>query len=277
MGYNISTLADIEGSNGKYQKTFKGDGGINHAYWANAINITKNLALGIETGYLFGNITETETVIDNYSLKELSYLHKFYIDYGLNYTFRADKWNYNIGLIYGAGTKLHSKSEAYLITTTDTINLTYTDKKLIIPRNLGGGIAVSTDHFRAGIDYELKKWSDINSEIPRVKTRNSQRISMGLEFTSGGGMGSNMVNNMIYRIGAEYSNSYLVIGNIPINYRAVSIGTGIPLNGSLSVINLSFEAGQNGSIKNKLIRENIYTLNVDIALSDRWFVKRKYY
>jgi len=49
--------------------------------------------------------------------------------------------------------------------------------------------------------------------------------------------------------------SYLVIDNTPIDYRAVTIGAGLPLKGILSVINISVELGQNGTTKTDFLRK----------------------
>jgi hypothetical protein len=63
---------------------------------------------------------------------------------------------------------------------------------------------------------------------------------------------------------------------MPINYGAVTFGAGIPLGGFLSVINVSLELGQNGTTRKDLFRERFVTLNLDLALKDVWFKKRRY-
>jgi hypothetical protein len=81
---------------------------------------------------------------------------------------------------------------------------------------------------------------------------------------------------VFYRFGGEYRQSYLVIDDTPIDYRAVTIGAGIPLKGFLSIINVSLELGQNGTSKNGLFKENFVTLHLDMSLKNLWFMKRKY-
>ena len=80
----------------------------------------------------------------------------------------------------------------------------------------------------------------------------------------------------MYRFGGEYRESYMIIDNIPINYGAVTFGAGFPMKGYLSVINVSLELGQNGTTQKDLFRERFITLNLDLALKDWWFRKRKY-
>jgi len=81
---------------------------------------------------------------------------------------------------------------------------------------------------------------------------------------------------IFYRFGGEYRESYLVIDNTPIDYRAVTIGAGLPLKGILSVINISVELGQNGTTKNGLFKESFITLHLDMSLRDLWFMKQRY-
>jgi hypothetical protein len=68
----------------------------------------------------------------------------------------------------------------------------------------------------------------------------------------------------------------MIIKGVPINYRAVTIGAGLPLKGVVSVLNFSLELGQNGTIKRDLFRENFIILNLDLSLRDMWFIKRRY-
>jgi len=81
---------------------------------------------------------------------------------------------------------------------------------------------------------------------------------------------------VLYRFGAEYIGSYMIIDNIPINYGAITFGAGFPLKGVISVLNASVELGQNGTTKKDLFRERFVTINLDLSLWDLWFRKRKY-
>ncbi|MBK8883217.1 MAG: hypothetical protein IPN67_12785 [Bacteroidales bacterium] len=144
-----------------------------------------------------------------------------------------------------------------------------------MPKSFGLGFAFEKDYFRGGLDFETRRWKGIEFANPLLESRNSNRYSFGLEIPSlgirrgGGGM-------IFYRLGAEYCESYMVIKGIPVNYRSVSFGTGIPVKGILSVINLSVEMGQNGTRQGGLFKESFCTLHIDISLKDVWFRKRQY-
>jgi hypothetical protein len=277
VGYKINSVSYIEGSNSEYNKTYEGEGGINRVYLGNSYEISNNLFLGVNASFLFGSITHTESSSEVlYSYKDKNTFSNFYLDYGLNYKIRGHNWDYSIGIIYGNGKTLRTNSDSYIITKSSYEELKSQKNVFKIPRNYGVGFALSKKYFRAGLDYERANWSEVNFNRSLMQTRNSNRYSLGLELASYGSSGSS--NNLIYyRFGAEFSESYLIIDQNPINYKSISFGTGLPVAGKLSVINISFELGQNGTKNNGLIKENFYKLNIDISLKDFWFMKRLFF
>jgi hypothetical protein len=276
VGYNINVSTLIEGSPLTYNKIFSGEGGVNQVYLGGSYSLFKNLSLGINAVYLFGNITHSESSsVFNYSLKSIDYLSNFNLNYGLNYQVVTKKWKYNIGLIYDNGKTLATSNVSTISALNVTETLRSTSTSLKIPRSYGIGVAASKDYFKIGIDYEIRKWKGTDFSNPLVVSRNSDRVSLGIEFPSQG-INKGTSRMILYRFGAEYKRSDLVIDNVPINYRSVSLGAGLPFKGALSIVNVALELGQNGSIKNGLFQENFCTLHIDLSLKDNWFIKRKY-
>jgi hypothetical protein len=276
IGYHINAEAPIEGTNLKYLKTFSGEGGVNQVYLGGSVKVMKNLSLGVNAAYLFGDVTHSESSdVFNYSLKDVTYVSNFDFNYGLNYHFNVKKWEYFVGLTYNSSKNLSTNNVATIETATGTEVLKSRIYKYKIPQNFGFGLAVRKDFFLAGIDFERSNWNGIDFNNPLVRTRNSNRYSFGVEFPSQG-LTKGTGKMFFFRFGAEYRESYLIIDNIPISYRAVTFGTGIPLNGALSSINVSLELGQNGTIRKDLFRETFCTLHIDMSLRDLWFRKRKY-
>ena len=276
VGYNINTLSAIEGTTQLYNITYKGDGGVNKFFVGNSVRLTKNLIIGISAVYLFGNVTHSESSEDySYALEEKTYLSNFNLNYGLNYQFSGRRWKYNLGFIYDNGKTLHTDRISTMTAGTQYSTLKSSVNELKVPKSFGFGFAFGKDYFRGGIDYENRRWRKMEFENPLLKSRNSNRYSFGIEIPSlgmrrGGG------KMLYYRFGAEYCESYMIIKGIPINYRSFSLGTGIPVKGMLSVLNLSFELGQNGTLKSGLFRESFCTFHVDISLKDIWFMKKRY-
>ena len=276
VGYNINTTGSIEGTNQHYSKTFTGEGGVNQVYLGGSIRITKNLSLGANAAYLFGNITNTESASSYYfALRDVSYLSNFSFNYGLNYRFAIKEWNYKVGLIYARPKTLRTDNETTISTANQTEMIKGQSNKYSIPQNLGVGIAIGKEYFRAGIDFESSQWKDVNFSNPMLRTRNSNRYSFGVEFPSWS-LRKGTGRMIFYRLGAEFRESYMIIDNNPINYRAVSLGAGLPLKGIPSVINVSLELGQNGTVSKGLFRETFVSLHLDMALKDLWFRKKRY-
>ncbi len=276
VGYNINSNTPIGSSVLTYDKALAGEGGVNQLFLGNSYEITKNLVFGINVVYLFGSISHSESSTDyTYLLKDVTYLSNINLNYGLNYQFGKKDWKYNIGLIYNNGKTLTTRNVQTITTVSGTETLDSNTDIYRIPKDYGIGLAIEKNYFRIGVDYEMKQWKDISYNNPLIETRNSNRFSLGVEIPSlGANRGTGKM--FLYRFGFEYNESYLIIDKVPINYRAISFGAGIPVKGAISVINLSLELGQNGSELNGLFREDFCTLHLDISLKDHWFMKRKY-
>jgi hypothetical protein len=282
VGYRITSTGNIEGELIPYTTTFTGDGGLNQFYLTNAFNPIKNLSLGINTSYIFGAITQNESMSSNgsfkgYLISRTNHIHNLYFDFGGQYTLNKGRWGYTLGLIYGRRRDMKCTSDYYLAYSNDTIELTGKENKYMIPAKYGIGLGVAKGRkFKAGFDYERSDWSASSFTNPMLTVRNSERFSAGMEYTPFENYRDQWYKRLFYRLGANYEKSYLVIDHVPINSMAVSFGVGIPLKNAYSMINISLEAGKNGTTDNGLIKENFYTLHVNFSLHDIWFLKPKY-
>jgi hypothetical protein len=276
VGYDINAKSPIEGTNLEYPKSFSGGGGVNQVYLGGSVSLIKNLSLGFNAAFLFGSITHKESSNEfYYNLVDETYVSSFNINYGLNYQLDIKEWNYSLGLTYNRSKKLFTKNVTTIETDYYKEVLKERNYRYSIPQNIGAGVAISKGYFVAGFDYEWSNWKDVKFSEAYLKTRNSNRYSFGVEIPSLGiRKGSGRM--FLFRFGAEYRESYMVIEKVPIDYRALTFGTGIPLKGIVSVINASIELGQNGTTKKDLFRENFIMLNLDLSLRDLWFMKRRY-
>jgi hypothetical protein len=277
IGYNINVQAPLVGSIQDYMKTYTGEGGVNQVYLGGSVRLLKNLSVGFNAAYLFGNITHSESsTVYPYYLEDATYVSNFDFNYGLNYMLKIQKLNFNLGLIYGSAKNLKTKNITTIQTENETEILKSRMYKYSIPENIGAGLAVRKDFFSAGFDYEWSRWKDVKfTNNDYLQTRNSNRYSFGVELPSQG-VNKGTARMWFYRVGAEYRESYLIIDKIPLDYKAITMGVGIPLKGVISVINASLEIGQNGTTKGGLFRENFIILNLDLSLRDLWFMQRRY-
>ena len=79
-----------------------------------------------------------------------------------------------------------------------------------------------------------------------------------------------------YRLGIYNSKTYLSLKNHQLNEKAITLGFGLPLKRSGSLVNLSAELGQMGTTDDGLIQELFARFKIGFVFSDIWFVKRKY-
>jgi hypothetical protein len=276
IGYNINSNSTLGGSILSFDKSYTGEGGVNQIYLGGSVKVFKNLSVGINAAYLFGNVTHSEASTSfSYSLKDVTYVSNFNIKYGLNYHFDIDKNNFCIGLIYTNAKTLITDNITTITTDNGTTNAKSRTHNYRIPEGLGAGLSFRKGFFHAGVDFERSMWKGISFDNPLVYARNSDRISLGVEFPSLG-LNKGTSRMIMYRFGAEYKGSPYVIQGTPINYYGMTFGAGLPLKGVVSILNLSLELGQNGTISKGLFKETFVTMHLDFTLRALWFMKHKY-
>jgi hypothetical protein len=192
----------------------------------------------------------------------------------MDYRFLKNDWHYTVGLIYNRGKTLTTSNVETITTESESEVIKSKNKQYKIPETYGVGLAFEKKHFRGGIDFELKKWNSVEFDNPLLHTRDSKKVSLGLEVPLSASQGNNRI--VLLRLGAEYNQSYLIINSAPINSRSISFGAGFPSKGLPSVFNVAVELGKNGTSLKNLFQENYCALHFSIALKEIWFQKRKY-
>ena len=272
INYEINSEDDVEGELTSFEKKFKGSGGLKRIYFGNSFNPIDRLTVGFNTSFIFGSITQVETALNNdnfegYHLQTKRDTYSFYLDYGMQYSYNYTDWLYSIGLTYGASHTLNSKDKAeftYGGITSKIDRPNNTDIRL--PQKFGIGIALKHGpNFRAGFDYQWKNWSDINFSNVNFDAKNSNRYSVGAEYSPG--TKDKFYNQFFYRFGANYKTSYLEIDNTPINSFGVNLGVGIPYNDK-TIFNLSFEYGEEGTLDKGLIKNSYYVMYFNFSLHE---------
>lgn len=276
INFEVTSEDDIAGELTKLEKSYSGSGGLNKLYFGNSINVFKGLDIGMNLSYIFGPITQTESVAssDNFAGYELeNEINAFalYLDYGLQYSLDIDDIKYTFGAIY-AGSKKLNTSEDLTITTNSSITELESDEteNLIIPKKFGVGFAISNgDRYRLGLDYEWADWSSVEFINPNLETVNTNKIALGFEYKPESIHRSSWYEKLTYRIGGNYKNSYLKVDGEPINSFSGTLGFGIPYD-NLTSINMSFEYGEEGTYNNGLIKNNFFRFYIGIALHEIW-------
>ncbi len=284
VSYLFSVQKPIEGTSSTYQAKYDGNGGVNNVYWSNGYKLGKHLALGINTSFLFGSITQSELIQEDASTSNITstkniYIHDFHFDYGLQYFTALNKiYDLNMGVIFSNKTSLKSQY-TLLVTNYDesTVkNEILKNSNYTLPLSYGAGISVTKNkRFTIAADYKYQDWSAVRTEYNNLVT-NSQRYSLGVQYSK-----FKNVNNFLYeknyvQAGLYLNNSYVNINNKQISDYGVTIGGGVPVSGRIN-LNLALEVGNRGTIDNALIKEQYTQLTINISYRDLWYTKGKKY
>jgi long-subunit fatty acid transport protein len=279
------------------ENSIEGDGGLNQVFWGNAFKIGKNLRLGINANYLFGESrrrsvinfvdslyilgTKTETSIRG---------SDFVFDYGAQYDIHLDNGHQlTLGLIY-ANTFHLKATRKYLATTIinaleggvdivkDTVAYEQDEKgKITLQVKAGLGFTyINSNKWLIGADFEWQNWSKFKGFGVADTLDDSWRIAVGGEYTPTHTSISSLFTRMTYRLGFRYNNSYLNISNHQINEFGISFGFNFPLRKTRTSLDLGVEIGKRGTTADNLVQENFINFTFGVSINENWFNKRKY-
>ena len=278
---------------------FEGSGGVNKAFLAAGYSINKNLSLGIDLNYNFGKISNEAIIITDlqYDIRERneSNLSGLAVNFGTTYTKMI---NNNLQLTAGATfspeislTSNNTREIATIVFNTNGVdiprdikevdlkqlNLESTKFKLPTKLTIGTGIGKMKKWF-AGIDYTYLGTSNLENltfNNTNVTYSNANKIALGGFYIPKYNSLSNYFSKVVYRTGFRYENTGITIQNEDINEFGISFGVGLPVGRKFSNVNIGFEYGSKGTIKNNLVKENFFNINLSLSFNDKWFQKRK--
>lgn len=293
VGYSFSEANTSDAENIHY-KTYSGEGGFHQAFLGLGFKVLKNLSVGVNASYFWGDITRQDHTgfadSERYEIWRINSLSvkDFKFDVGFQYTQPINKKNeITIGAVFSPKNKL--KNDAYFQTqsalksgsdytdynveTTD-LNTTYG-----LPMSIGAGVAYQYDkRLTVAGDYTFQKWSDADYEGKKA-FYDMHRIAVGLEYLPSL-LGRSYLSHIKYRVGGYYSTPYYKVQNEAGDYyRAsreygITAGFALPLPRTRSVLSVS---GQYVNVTGKqvMLDEKTLRLCIGITFNERWFFKRK--
>lgn len=283
VGYNFTT------SSTNATNTFYGDGGLQQITAGLGFKLLNNLSIGVEAGYLYGDIDYQTTTLPNgtssdYTVKYQKIKTNSYVtNFGLQYTQPISKKNFlTMGLTYGLGHKLNS---TYTEGTTRTDYSTETqtneqkyDNLFSTPHTFGIGLSYNRNqNLTISADYNLQKWSSAKHGGEAYTYQDLHKVAVGAEYIPNP-LGRSYLKRMRYRIGTHFNNSYLKThaGNGPKEY-GVSAGLGLPLflyqrNTYLNITGQYIRVQPSNST---LLSENRFVIKLGLTFNEHWFMKWK--
>ena len=293
VGYNMSQTYELGtdglGNSIQVLDTYTGTGGLQQVYAGVGYKVFKNLSLGVNFSYLFGEISHSIATSFNNSNAFSSVrtdkitVSDYKLDFGMQFSQKlGEKHVVNLGAVYSLGHDLNSTGYKYLETysmsnsslqsqSVDTLQNAFS-----LPHTFGVGFTYVYDkRLTVGLDYTQQKWADINFFNKQGAFTDRSKLSFGAEFVPKRNS-KNYFNKIRYRLGAYYSDPYAKVNeNEGAREYGASFGFGFPIFRSNSILNIS---GQYINVKPKvagMLEENYLKINVGLTFNERWFMKWK--
>ncbi|MDP4187096.1 MAG: hypothetical protein Q8910_06695 [Bacteroidota bacterium] len=286
VGYKVNMQKGVEGSPYEnFTDNIQGDGGITRVYWGNSINLTKHFSVGVNSSFLFGSLSQTETLqageftnevyaVNNTTLKNL------YFEFGMQYSNRLNSHlDYTLGAVYANRTKLNKYSTVNVTTSSTVVLLDETTYKgsFTLPEYYGAGLSLTLNKkLTAAADYRFQKWSSVKSENGLASYVDSHRLSVGLQYIPSNRLPKNYFERIYYQAGASMEKTYLCLNGQQQNNYSLSAGLCFPLRFQKSYVHIGVQEGQKGNVSNILFRENYTLVTFGIVMHDFWFIKSKF-
>ncbi len=280
---------------------FEGEGTISQFSLANGWNITKNIAIGAEANYNFGNLTDRtiyQNIINEGDTLNVPYLvsaeytdnfSDFSFVLGANFTKKLGENYLSLGATYDLEASLKTTRNSFLqllSLTENPLRAENTDNAFlesdregttVVPQKISVGLSYMKQNAWAILaDVSYQDWSAYNSfGISDNNFGELMKLNFGGEFTPDAQSGTKYYERITYRAGLNISNGPLVINNNSINSFGITFGSTLPIS-NISNVNLAFEVGQRGTLLNNLVQENYLNFNLSFTFNDRWFLRRQF-
>ncbi|MEG1648670.1 MAG: hypothetical protein RR277_02140, partial [Rikenellaceae bacterium] len=260
--------------------------------------IGKGLSIGANLLYYHGSIDRSaETNID-----PVMDPTKIYRTIQSVSTYQFGKLNAEIGAIYSLKLK-NNKTLNFGLTYQPKMNITVDQSKditsfsevssdsiysassktkLVLPQKFSAGISYGSPKLEFSLDYIYQNFENayqIAAAESNISLTKYQDIRMGLSYTPNRYDIRSAMKRWTYRAGLRYGNSYMTVNGKKIDDYSLTIGVGVPLQqNGLTHMNLGFDVGRRGSIKNTFVQETYFRiyLGVNLFVTQEWFVRHKF-
>ena len=294
VGYSVSESNEATETSPYSTKSLTGEGGLHQLYVGAGVKVLKNLSVGVNASYFWGDITRSLTQLYPNTASAYSYIRQnavsvsdYKLDFGLQYTQEFNKkHSATIGAVYSPKHKLNND---YTVTTqaSSTVSQDW-DATLEVPNTFGVGFTYNYDkRLTVGLDYSLQQWSKakfgVNTSDDAVREDfdetytycNRHKISVGAEYIPNL-IGRSYLSHIKYRLGAYYTTPYYKIGGKDVAREyGVTAGFGLPVPRSRSILSISGQFVRVSGQESTFVNENIFRVSIGLTFNERWFFKRR--
>jgi hypothetical protein len=293
--YNMETTQKDPVLNTNVNTNYYGGGGMQKIYAGTAYRI-KDISLGINAGYQFGNITNSSesgypdslTILSNNIYGRTVIGGLFWQAGALMNTQLDSNYRLKIGLTYTGAQSIGAKKEMYwesyfgdianIISRVDSS----IDKKgkIQMPFKLGAGIILAHgDNWQIGADYLMSNWKSYRSFGQIDSMANSWTFRVGGSYIPDPSSVNNYWKKMTFRLGFYTGKNNLSFDGYQLSRTAGTVGLGYPIRRTVNTIgqiNAALEVGSRGNISNGLLKENFTHFTIGFTFNDKWFMKARY-
>lgn len=281
---------------GETEESHKGAGGISKFFVGFGYNVFKGLSVGTNMSFFFGEVIRENKLFFLDDTRYFNNLNKqtfntkgFAFDIGAHYNFEfGNDYFSTLGINYTNKSNFDMETETLLARTSyftgtpisvDTLQYNALGSlSVTMPPSIAFGFTVGKkDKFTFTADYTMTNWEKAVFIGYEEFFTKSNSLNMGVSIIPNKYANYNALNRVEYRLGGRISDTYLMINNEQIKEFGITFGAGIPLNRSLSNVNVFFEYGKRGgSFEAGLHKETFYSMGLSFNFYDNWFMKRKY-
>jgi hypothetical protein len=267
---------------------YQGHGSVNKAYWANSYEFFHHVSLGVDAGYIFGQLNQ-KNIIQNLSngASETSTqtnvnLQNLYMTYGLQvYSNLGKHWSFVLGGVYSQKADLLASPQTVVLASDSSTlqNEQLAERYLTLPNAYGAGLSLThNEKYTWVADYRYQDWGSLHQNTYQGQgyaIASSERASLGFEISKKRIFYNQRVEMNFIQTGLYYGNSYLQINGKQIKDRGVTFGFGANSLKSPLAYNIVFQYGIKGTTANNLIRENYANVTFILNYGSIWYTKGK--
>ncbi len=291
VNYNIQKYLPVPGTPYTAEYNYTGKGGLNKATFANGVRLAKNIYVGVDASFLFGNITnssDSRAITGQSDIRVTNLQRTNYSDiiWKLGAAWRpklTDTWTLNVGATYDPQTKVSAtQTNIYqqtsltgsAIAAPDTLQLN-SNGKTTLPNQAHFGISIEKSNLLVGVDVGFQRWSEFRTADNRPGTlADGMTFASGLEYTPK--PTSNRYRDLItYRLGFQYNKLPYQTNGTQLTDINGSLGLSLPLGAYyVNHVSLSVVGGQRGVLTGTQIKEQYVRIGLGFSLNDWWFRKQ---
>lgn len=283
-----------------YTQNHIGSGGFNRAYINFGVALYKGLSIGATGSMLFGTLNQTTDVemdIEHalHRREVRSYhLRDYFFDFGVQYQAQLADKKMVVGATFSPETPMSASFTHNIYTYDISGDFEYvkdtasTSNKItdgmVLPKSYGFGLSLEKNqNWMIAGEYAFKSWSQLSMYgVPEYGMVDGSEFRLGAWWIPNYKDVHNYWNTVQYRMGLRYNtgmlsvaanNSSATASNI--NDMSASLGLGLPLKKSKTMLNLGVELGKRGTIDSNLVEEQYLKFHLAFTFNDKWFTKRK--